>query len=994
MRSVHSPRLRALLVLGSLSLAMTACGGGGSPRAATVRDMDGDGILDFQDNDLDGDGLINRFDGDVDGDGVPNRGDFDSDEDGVPDFQDDTPFGPWLPAAQTLFVSSGMATVSFGDVPAGQRAGPAEITIQNDTLDPVTIERVALVGSGQGAYSIDLGGLPGRPFALGAGGTEAFHASFSPASGAPALGRVEVDVRIGTGLFTGVVHLLGQGTAPSLTTSGNPSTIHFGDVPIGVSAGPAVARIENDSQQGYMLEGVDLVGSGGGRFALDLAPLGGGTFPMALGADVVLEFHVTFTPVQGVASVGEVRVRLSGPSGPSVLTLDLLGQGLAPAMTLRPLTLDFGTRLVGVELGEIDLEVRNEFYATGPLRVSAVTVTDAAGGDFTVVDDPTPFTIAPGGTPVTVRLRFAPGAGHHGARVGTLRIQGDDPLYPIDRIETLTGRGAGWQAPLTALPATLHTSPAPAADEPVWLAGSSRFVLRGAGADGVFAALLTSDDELVVVDADPDGDAATADARVVVRWSGLRLTGAPAGAPLDAGTGRHVIFAGPGVDGALGGADDRLHVLDTVSGALRTLSCPSLGARKSRPVLVAPSTGLVVVATGVGGGLLPSADTLLVYPNLVGDLNAAGPGRTVALGVVVPDLAACVPVPVGTDAVLMPVADASDDPDLTDRALSDGNEGLVQVRALAAGVQVDVRELARALSEVGAEADGELFCRPLALDATTALVATEGATAGLGTDDEVVRLDGVGTAAFGAAAVHAVPSLSGLASRPVRIDASTVVLADAGDDEVYGTADDRLQRLSTSGDMALTAFGPGTALAGGGGAASRPVVHGAGVLVASTGADLSVGTSDDRLLLLDPALAGQSSILGVLPVPGGLFEGDRTTGRSAAGPVLLDVRFVGVLDRGADAQEGTADDVLRIFRDVDRDGRFGAVGDDLTRDGSFTAADAVRLPLPGAHGARTPLVATTSAHLLVIGPGLDGALGSGGDDAPVVWWLREAATLP
>ncbi len=55
---------------------------------ASSNDLDGDGLLNSQDDDIDGDGLKNNVDEDVDNDGVPNCIDQDNDNDGISDSKD------------------------------------------------------------------------------------------------------------------------------------------------------------------------------------------------------------------------------------------------------------------------------------------------------------------------------------------------------------------------------------------------------------------------------------------------------------------------------------------------------------------------------------------------------------------------------------------------------------------------------------------------------------------------------------------------------------------------------------------------------------------------------------------------------------------------------------------------------------------------------------------------------------------------------------------
>lgn len=997
MNSLRSLLCLALCVLASAAIvvALAGCGGGGSSSFGAIRDTDGDGIPDDQDNDLDGDGRLNQYDRDVDGDGLANWRDSDIDGDGTLNAADPTPYGPWLPAGQTLFVTQGVATVSFGDVPAGHEAGPAVITIQNDTVSSVAVRRVELAGTGAGAYRIDTSTLGSIPFVLGPGASRSFRAWYRPQAGVPALGRVEVDLQFGdTGVFLGVVHLLGQGNSPALLTSGAPSTMNFGDVPVGVVGGPGVATVRNDTSATWTLTDVRLTGTGGGTFEVDLAPLEA-ALPVAIPPGDQVSFHVTFTPRQGVPSLGELFVDLDSGAAQRSIALDLLGQGVAPSMTIVPSPAAFGAVLAGVEAATVEVRIRNEWYASGTLTLTGVSLLDDGGGAYTLdAVPPLPASIPPGGAPVTVRVRFAPAAGAFGPIEGRLRIEGNDPLIAVDHALVLEGDGAGWQRPLPEMPGDLQVAGPGFAPLPAHLAGSTRYVLRHAGSDGIFGGLVAPDDEIVVIDADPDGDPETPDARIVVRWGGLALSPAASCAPVDAGTGRHVFFVSPGLDSTLGTGDDTIHVLDTVSGLLRTLSCPSAGQHKSRPVVVDPDLSLVVVATGVGGGVLPSADTLLVYRNLLGNLNALAPDQSVALGVVVPDVHAALPVPVGRRAVVMPCADASDEPDFSDRALDDGNEGVVQVRNLLTGAQVSRLALERALARTPVPAPGDGFCRPVALSDTTVLVPTAGLDPLDPGDDEIVRVEGVGDPALVLGAARLAPGLDGLASRPVALGDGFYAFASTGADGVYGTADDALMRLDPAGAMALQGFGPGEPLAGQGGAGALLLPVGGGVVVATTGADHAVGTGDDRLLVLDPASAGPGSVRGALPVPGGLFDGGRTTPRSLAGPTAISPRFLAVLDRGPDGMEGTADDRLRVFRDKDGDGRFGTAADDLDLDGAFGAADAFDIPLPLADGARSPLAASPAGHLLLVEAGPGGVLGQHADDRPVLWWLRGAALLP
>lgn len=992
----QTPYLRRVAVLLACSLASCG-GGGGQPAALHSGDLDQDGIPDDRDNDLDGDGSLNQFDSNVDGDLLANHLDRDADGDEVLNEDDDSPYGPWFPNPVTARVTDGQTTLNFGDVPLGQSAGPGEASIQNDTITPYTCTRVALVGSAGGAFTLDPSTLPGggAPFSLPVGGTATFRVSFRPANHGAHLGRVEVDLRDSSSTqFTMVVHLLGMTPAPPLTPNGGGQSVNFGDVPVGVTAGPAVATVRNDTAFAYMVSRVALVGTGGGTFALDLSPLPGGAVPFTLDTNEEAAFHVRYTPNAGVPNVGRAEVDFQGPGGTFTVALDLFGQGIAPAISIVPRPVDMGTALSGAMTSRVAVEIRNEFFATGDLVVDAIDFADDLGGDLTLESVSLPFTIAPGGPPVTAFVRYSPSASPLGARQGALRVHGNDPNGDVDQVVAVLGRAAGWTSPASPVATDLTLPSGPDSARPVRLANTRRAVVRSAGPNGVFGGALSSDDQIVVVDADPDGDPATNDARVIVRWSGFHLSPAPAGRPVDAGNGLHVFFLDGGLDGMLGTGDDTIRVLDTVSGTSRSLACPAAGSRKSRPVIVDPGTSRVVVATGVGGGILGSTDTLLVYENLLGDLGAVGPSDTIALGVVVPDLVACEPVVVAPDAVVMPAADAEGSADPSDRRLDDGDEGIVQAIGLGGTVDVHVIPLDRALAESEEPADGDAFSRPVVSGGGSILVATEGASAAVTTDDEVVRLDGAGTAGFAVAASVATGDLSGLASRPVPAGGATFVLAAPGPDGAYGTGDDRLVNVTATGAMSSADFGPGGALGGDGGAGSAPVVFGAGVLVPHAGPNAILGDSDDALVHVNPALSGATSVIGRLPIPGGMVVSTRATDTSACGAAILDVRFVLVADRGADGLDASGDEVFRVFYDRDGSGRLGEASDDLDLDGSFGASDAVVLSIGRIDGDHTPVLSLGDGHFLTLEPGPDGSFGTGEDDGITVRWLQESVTLP
>ena len=72
-------------------------------------------------------------------------------------------------------------------------------------------------------------------------------------------------------------------------------------------------------------------------------------------------------------------------------------------MTVLPMAADHGTVLAGVETSTMDVQIRNEYYANGPLTLTAIHLPSDAGGAFEIASAPAlPVSLPPGGAPVTV----------------------------------------------------------------------------------------------------------------------------------------------------------------------------------------------------------------------------------------------------------------------------------------------------------------------------------------------------------------------------------------------------------------------------------------------------------------------------------------------------------------------------------------------------------------------------------------------------------------
>lgn len=88
-------------------------------------DLDGDGLSNHEDPDLDGDGVPNELDDDLDGDGLPNAADPDIDGDGRPNEEDPEQFVPAAPEAPSGPAAGKPAAGAPAGKPADTAPGPA-----------------------------------------------------------------------------------------------------------------------------------------------------------------------------------------------------------------------------------------------------------------------------------------------------------------------------------------------------------------------------------------------------------------------------------------------------------------------------------------------------------------------------------------------------------------------------------------------------------------------------------------------------------------------------------------------------------------------------------------------------------------------------------------------------------------------------------------------------------------------------------------------------
>lgn len=205
-------------------------------------------------------------------------------------------------------------------------------------------------------------------------------------------------------------------------------TIPFPAAPVGTRI-PAAIVITNRGSTTAVINSASLSGSG---FEMTGLPL----LPANLIAGGETRFSIAFTPAEGIAYTGELKITaagqertfgLSGQGQAGQLTYDLITNGIpsriTPGSTIIFPSLPGGT-------GSTLVTVRARNTGNGESRLTGVTF---SGNAFFLLDQPAPPIILKPGEEINVRVQFTPP--DVGEYTGTLRI--DSASFP------LSGRGTG-----------------------------------------------------------------------------------------------------------------------------------------------------------------------------------------------------------------------------------------------------------------------------------------------------------------------------------------------------------------------------------------------------------------------------------------------------------------------------------------------------------------------------------------------------------------------
>jgi hypothetical protein len=357
--------------------------------------------------------------------------------------------------AQPGSLTASPASVSFGDVPAGQTSSAQSVTVTNPGSSAASVSSIG--ATGPFSQTSNCGG------SIAAGASCTVSVKFAPASGGPQTGSLSVASSApgspltvalsGTGVTSTTNLALNQPVTASSSTSssytpqmavdGNTSTYWESsdgaaypqwitvDLGSAQSIGSITLDLPPSSAWSTRTETLSVLGSTDGTNFTTLVPSAGYTFNPSTGNTVTIS-------LPSGTSARYVKLNFTGNTGWSAAQLSEFevfsgGSTNGAALTASPSSVSFGSEQVGQTSSAQTVTVTNPGSTTATISQVAVS------GPFTQTN--TCGAALAAGASCTVSVRFAPTAG--GAASGSLTVASSAPNSPLSVQLSGTGVTSG-----------------------------------------------------------------------------------------------------------------------------------------------------------------------------------------------------------------------------------------------------------------------------------------------------------------------------------------------------------------------------------------------------------------------------------------------------------------------------------------------------------------------------------------------------------------------
>ena len=339
-------------------------------------------------------------------------------------------------SGSTPAASLSPSSVSFGSVLLGNTSPAQSVTLTNSGSAPLSISGIAVTGANAGDFA-ETDNCPVPPATLGASATCTLSLTFSPTASGSRAAAVQITDNAADSPQR--VQLGGTGLAPAPAVGLSPSSLAFGSQLTGTTSAAKSVTLTNPGSAPLAISGIAVMGTNAGDFAET------DNCPSTLPVSGTCTLSVTFSPAASGSRAASVQITDGAGDSPQSVTLGGTGADPAPAVSLAPASVTFGSQLVGNSSTAQSVTVTNS--GTAALSIGGIGLAGTNGSDFGQTNS-CPTTLAVNAS-CTISVTFNPSA--TGSRTGSVQITDNAANSP--QSVGLSGTGV---APAVGLsPATL-----------------------------------------------------------------------------------------------------------------------------------------------------------------------------------------------------------------------------------------------------------------------------------------------------------------------------------------------------------------------------------------------------------------------------------------------------------------------------------------------------------------------------------------------------------
>ncbi|HEX8997895.1 MAG TPA: N,N-dimethylformamidase beta subunit family domain-containing protein [Ktedonobacterales bacterium] len=325
-------------------------------------------------------------------------------------------------------VSLSPANLTFASQTVNTTSAAQSITLTNTGNAALSISGIALSGTNAGDFA-QTNTCPSGTNTLAAGANCAISVTFTPTASGTRTASVTITDNASNSPQS--VGLSGTGTtvaAPAVSLS--PTSLSFGSVAIGTTSAVQSVTLTNSGNAALSISNIALSGTNAADFAqTNTCPTGTNT--LAAGANCAIS--VTFTPTQNASESASVQITDNAAGSPQSVSLSGTGYTPAPAVSLTPTSLSFGSVTTNTSSAAQSITLKNT--GTAPLTISGIALSGTNADQFSQTNT-CPASLAAGGT-CSISVVFSPTV----AQSDSASVQVSDNASGSPHSASLSGTG-------------------------------------------------------------------------------------------------------------------------------------------------------------------------------------------------------------------------------------------------------------------------------------------------------------------------------------------------------------------------------------------------------------------------------------------------------------------------------------------------------------------------------------------------------------------------